>query len=79
MLHSALFNVIGPAVNACWGFLNQLWSAIPGFAPFFIAIFTMICVIRFLLMPFIGYHRTYASRPEERPQRYQETHIGFYS
>lgn len=72
MFHNVLVNVIGPAINAAWGWLNSLWSAFNGFGGFFIAIFTMICVFRFMFMPFLGYHRTYASRfNEERPTNYQ--------
>lgn len=77
MFHNVIFNVIGPGVNACWSFLNTLWGSISGFAPFFIAIFTMICAIRFFVMPFVGYHRTYASRTEERPSSYQDPQRDF--
>lgn len=66
-----LSQIIQPALAACWQWFNSMWDAFNGFAGFFIAIFTMICAIRFFLMPFIGYHRTYARHSaEERPVDY---------
>lgn len=70
-LINIMTNIISPALDACWGFFNSLWTSLPGSMGFFLAVFTMVCAIRFLIMPLLGYHHTYArSSAEERPSGY---------
>ena len=67
-------HVLQPGLEACWSWFNSIFDSIGGAASFVIAIFTMICAIRFFIMPLVGYHRVYArgSTYEERPRGYSD-------